>query len=169
MSPDAGEVIALLNLQRHPEGGWYRRVYQSDVKLADGNSCGSAIYYLLEQEDFSAFHRMEQDELLHHYQGAALDVHQLRHGQYTCDTLGNDLAAGQRPQLTVKSGTVYSIVPRAGQGWALIGCTVCPEFRFDTFTMPSAQQLLRDYPAQAELILRCTRAHGAEESIHTEP
>lgn len=157
MSTTPGDIIALLGLQRHPEGGWYRRVYQSDAKLPGGQSCGSAIYYLLEEEDFSAFHRLEQDELLHHYIGAALDVHQFRDGQYVCATLGVDLATGQRPQLALSAGTVYAIVPRASQGWALIGCTVCPEFRFETFAMPPAEELLRAYPAQRELIERYTR------------
>lgn len=157
MSIIATDIIALLGLQRHPEGGWFRRVYQSDAKLSNGQSCGSAIYYLLEETDFSAFHRLDQDELLHHYLGAALDVHQFRDGQYACATLGTDLTDGQRPQLALLAGTVYSIVPRAGQEWALIGCTVCPEFRFETFAMPSADELLQAYPAQRELVERYTR------------
>ena len=154
---EASEIISLLGLQPHPEGGWYRRVYESDTTLEGGQRCGSAIYYLLCEGEFSAFHRLGQDELLHHYLGASLSVHQFRDGGYQAVVLGGDLLAGQRPQLPVRAGTTYAIVPEPGQGWALIGCTVYPEFRFETFSVPTAQELIGTYPRYKELIERYTR------------
>ena len=154
---EAAEIIALLGLQPHPEGGWYRRVYESEALLEGGQRCGSAIYYLLGEGEFSAFHRLGQDELLHHYLGAALSVHQFIDGEYQAAALGGDLASGQRPQLAVRAGTTYAIAPQPGRGWALIGCTVYPEFRFETFSMPKAEDLITLYPLHRELIQRYTR------------
>ena len=98
----AAEVIALLQLERHPEGGWYKQTFRDDAP--GGRAHSTLIYYLLEAGDRSAWHRVDSAEVWHWYAGAPL---QLRVGTSAL-TLGNDLAIGQRPQGVVPRGAWQS-------------------------------------------------------------
>jgi predicted cupin superfamily sugar epimerase len=121
------EVIALLGLERHPEGGWYRQTF-ADAHPG-GRAHSTLIYYLLEAGDRSAWHRVDSAEEWHWYAGATLvlkvDKAALR--------LGNDLAAGQRPQGVVPRGAWQSA--RSLGDWTLVGCTVAPGFEFAHFEL----------------------------------
>jgi predicted cupin superfamily sugar epimerase len=128
----ASEVIALLALERHPEGGWYRQTFADD--RGGERPVSTAIYYLLEGGDISAWHRVDALEIWHWYAGAPLEL-SLSHDGKTVEklTLGNDLLAGQRPQ---------GIVPALGWqsakslgAWTLVGCTVAPGFLFSGFEL----------------------------------
>jgi predicted cupin superfamily sugar epimerase len=123
----ASEVIALLGLERHPEGGWYRQTFVDEV--AGGRAHSTLIYYLLERGDRSAWHRVDSAEVWHWYAGASLE---LRVGKAAL-TLGNDFAAGQRPQGIVPRGEWQS-AQSLGE-WTLVGCTVAPGFEFEHFEM----------------------------------
>jgi predicted cupin superfamily sugar epimerase len=130
----AAEVIALLGLERHPEGGWYRQTF------VDANPGGRAhstlIYYLLEAGDRSAWHRVDSAEVWHWYAGAPLELRVAAGGPTTDLTLGNDLAAGQRPQGVVPRGAWQSARPLGD--WTLVGCTVAPGFEFAHFELAPA-------------------------------
>lgn len=140
-----------LKLEPHPEGGWYRRVYESDLKGEDGRSLLTSIYYLLEASDFSALHRLKSDEQWHFYAGSPITIHEL-------DLAGNpvstELGAGVF-QHTVKAGVLFGAT--VAQGYALVGCTVVPGFGFADFEMPSRSRLLEEYPNQYEFIVRLSR------------
>jgi predicted cupin superfamily sugar epimerase len=123
----AAEVIALLKLERHPEGGWYRQTFADTVPGARAHS--TAIYYLLEAVDRSAWHRVDSAELWHWYAGAPLE---LRVDKTTL-TLGNDLGAGHRPQGIVPPGAWQSA--RSLGAYTLVGCTVAPGFEFEHFEL----------------------------------
>jgi predicted cupin superfamily sugar epimerase len=123
----AAEIIALLELERHPEGGWYKQTFRDDVP--GGRAHSTLIYYLLEAGDRSAWHRVDSAEVWHWYAGAPL---QLRVGRSTL-TLGNDLAAGQRPQGVVPRGAWQSA--QSLGDWTLVGCTVAPGFEFEHFEL----------------------------------
>jgi predicted cupin superfamily sugar epimerase len=94
----AAEVIALLGLERHPEGGWFKQTFVDEVP--GGRAHSTLIYYLLERGDRSAWHRVDSAEVWHWYAGAPLE---LRIGKGSL-ALGNELAAGQRPQGVVPRG-----------------------------------------------------------------
>lgn len=127
----AAEVIALLQLERHPEGGWYRQTFVDDVP--GGRAHSTLIYYLLEAGDRSAWHRVDSAEVWHWYAGAPLEL-QVGH---TTLILGNDLIAGQRPQGVVGRHEWQSA--RSLGDWTLVGCTVAPGFDFAHFELaPSA-------------------------------
>src|SRR4051794_39496649 len=106
--PEAREWITRLGLVRHPEGGWYRETYRSQETIARGclpprfdgeRAFATAIYYLLEGGDFSALHRIHQDEGWHFYDGSPLTLHLIApDGSYSTRHLGRDLRAGQQPQ-----------------------------------------------------------------------
>ena len=123
----ATEIIALLDLQRHPEGGWFRETFRDGN--ADGRAHSTLIYFLLEAGDRSHWHRIDSAEIWHWYAGAPLE---LCLEEQTL-ILGNDLAAGQRPQGVVPRGAWQSAVSLGD--WTLVGCTVAPGFDFAHFEL----------------------------------
>lgn len=137
-----------LELEPHPEGGWYRRVFESDLRMAGGRPAMTSIYYLLEATDFSALHRLKSDEQWHFYAGAPITIHELMpDGSTRKTTLGVD-----RFQHTVPAGNLFGA--SVGEGYALVGCTVVPGFEFAEFEMPSREELLAQFPNQYEFIVR---------------
>lgn len=127
----AEEVIRLLGLAPHPEGGFFRETYR------DPGS--TAIYFLLREGDVSVWHRLlDRPEVWHHYAGAPLELTVFEEGNgLRTWRLGPDLQAGERPQAVVPAGvwqTARSLAPSRG-GWTLVGCTVAPAFDFSVFEM----------------------------------
>ena len=128
------EVISLLGLQPHPEGGFFAETFRDTVKDADGREVSTQIYFLLPGGVLSAWHRVDAVETWHWYAGAPLELSISADGKVLeVVRLGNDLAAGERPQ---------GVVPRDGWqqarslgDWTLVGCTVAPAFRFEGFEM----------------------------------
>ncbi|HVY52314.1 MAG TPA: cupin domain-containing protein [Devosia sp.] len=123
----ASEIITLLALERHPEGGWFRQTFRDDVPGMRAYS--TLIYYLLEAGDRSAWHRIDSAEVWHWYAGAPLE---LKVGTASM-VLGNDFHAGQRPQGVVRRGEWQSA--RSLGDWTLVGCTVAPGFEFEHFEL----------------------------------
>ena len=133
MSATADAVIAALDLKPHPEGGWYRETYRGGG-APSGRAATTAIYYLLKAGERSHWHRIDAVEIWHWYAGAALELGIAADGAAAYRVhLGNDLAAGERPQAVVP--------PRAWQSarglgdWTLVGCTVAPAFEFAGFEL----------------------------------
>jgi predicted cupin superfamily sugar epimerase len=127
---DADTVIVMLGLEPHPEGGWFRETWRDDAS--------TAISFLLRAGERSHWHRVHgSTEVWHHYGGDPMSLHLAVDGlAVTSLTLGDDLAAGERPQAVVPAGTWQSAEPIAGpHGYALVGCTVAPPFRFDAFEL----------------------------------
>lgn len=163
----AEEIAQQLRLLPHPEGGYYREVYRSDGTIpksvlgdhfhGDRNYCTS-IYFLLTSENFSAFHRIQQDEIWHFYSGIPLHVHVIDiEGNYTRHHLGMDLAQGQVPQLVVEAGQWFASSVSASDAYSLVGCTVAPGFDFDDFELADRQALTLSYPQHEAIIAQLTR------------
>lgn len=137
----ADEVIRLLELRPHPEGGFFRETFR-DVRRDSGPDGGrgasTAIYFLLREGDVSAWHRVhDAAEVWHHYAGAPIDLALSPDGRRRETVrLGSDLKAGERPQAVVPAG-VWQTARSVG-GWALVGCTVAPGFEFSAFEMAPA-------------------------------
>ena len=127
----AVEVIRLLDLSAHPEGGWFRETWRHvpEPGYPAGRGAGTAIYYLLAAGERSHRHRVDATEIWHFYAGDPLElaVGEARH------VLGPDLAAGQRPQVVVPPRAWQSAVPLGA--WTLVGCTVSPAFEMDGFEL----------------------------------
>ena len=124
----AEEVIRLLALTPHPEGGHFRETFR-DPAPAGARGFSTAIYYLLRSGEVSRWHRVDAAELWHWHAGAALE---LKVGRDVL-RLGADLAAGERPQGIVPAGEWQSA--RSLGDWTLVGCTVAPAFEFGAFEM----------------------------------
>ncbi|MFT6996410.1 MAG: putative cupin superfamily sugar epimerase [Cryomorphaceae bacterium] len=158
------DLVDRLDLLPHPEGGYYKETYRSDLAQLPPNALGikvernlsTAIYFLLTKGSFSAFHRIKQDELWHHYLGDPIAVHTISpEGEYAKLLLGKDLAKGEFPQHMVKGGTWFAS-ESLGE-YSLAGCTVAPGFDFADFELPPRKLLLDRFPQHSEIILRLTR------------
>jgi uncharacterized protein len=131
---DPAQIIRLLGLSPHPEGGQYAETWR-DTPAGGGRGAGTAIYYLLQKGEVSRWHRVtDACELWHWYAGAPLAL-TLSPDGHDAETrlLGPDLMAGQQPQAIVPAGLWQTAESRGA--WTLIGCTVSPAFVFEGFEM----------------------------------
>jgi predicted cupin superfamily sugar epimerase len=128
----AEEIIARLGLAPHPEGGWFRQTW---VAEGPGRPAGTCIYFLLKQGERSHWHRVDATEIWHFYRGTALvlRIAETAAGPARVLRLGPGLEAGEAPQILVPAG--HWQAAEAGAGYALVGCTVSPGFRFEGFTL----------------------------------
>ena len=130
---DPKEIIRLLGMQPHPEGGHFVETFR-DAGGRDGRAHGTAIYYLLEAGEFSHWHRVDAAEIWHWYAGGPLMLTLSPDGHdASAHRLGPALAQGERPQLVVPAGHWQTAVPLGR--FALVGCTVAPGFDFAGFEM----------------------------------
>ena len=158
---NAADLISQLALQPHPEGGWYRQTYRS-VALVDtgrgARAASTAIYFLLQAQEFSALHRIASDEVWHFYMGSPLTVEAITpEGVVESFVLGNCSAANEVLQAWVPAGHWFGASLAQG-GWALVGCTVAPGFEFMDFEMGDKQQLLEMFPQCEDVVTRLTRS-----------
>ena len=167
----AKKWIRRLGLKKHPEGGYYRETYRSSERIdrrglptryRGGRHLSTAIYYLLPQGQFSAFHRIQSDEIWHFYEGDPLTLFLLlSKGRLVRKPLGRNLSKGESPQVLIPRGTWFAAAvissKKGGTGYALAGCTVAPGFDFSDFEMARRETLLKKYPARRRWILRLTK------------
>ena len=146
---DHERVVELLGLSPHPEGGFYKENFRV--------SSSTAIYFLLPAGTFSAFHRIPQDEVWHHYDGDPLELHVIHPDErYERVILGRSVGKGQRPQHVVPGGAWQAAAP-IGDRFSLCGCTVAPAFDFAQFEMPPRAEMLAILPEHASLVRQFTR------------
>ena len=128
----AADVIRLLALEPHPEGGHFCETFR-DPRNVDGRAASTAIYFLLAAGERSHWHRVDAVEVWHHYAGAPLALGIADAGGTRIVRLGSDLAAGERPQAAVPAGAWQSAESLGA--WTLAGCTVAPGFEFSGFEL----------------------------------
>ena len=159
-------LIDHLQLNPHPEGGFYKETYRSaglipkDALPSFGGDrhYATAIYFLLQAGDFSAFHRIASDECWHFYEGGSLLIHVIdKHGNYSCGRLGRNLHRGESFQYVVPAGAWFASEPADGTAFSLVGCTVAPGFDFADFEMGKISELTENYPQHKGLLQRLCR------------
>lgn len=161
------QLINRYQLQPHPEGGWYKETYKSDGQIAanalpqrfSGNRVFStAIYFLLEQGNFSAFHRIKSDECWHFYAGQPLEVYIIMHtGELSVISLGNDIENGQLFQFVVPANCWFASRPATKTEFSFVGCTVAPVFDFADFELAAAKDLIKQYTQHTAIITQLCR------------
>ncbi|MFK7750386.1 MAG: cupin domain-containing protein [Kordia sp.] len=167
MNSEINKLVSNLNLLPHPEGGFYKEVYRSATVITkealpanfsgDRSYCTS-IYFLLTSENFSAFHRIKQDEIWHFYGGSSLSVHVIdTEGNYTEHKVGMNFNNGEQPQLVVPAGCWFASSVPQKDSYAFVGCTVAPGFDFDDFELANRTALKDEYPLHSDVIHRLTR------------
>lgn len=127
------EIIRLLDLRPHPEGGHYRETFRDSATDGSGRAASTAIYFLLAAGEVSRWHRIDAVEVWHWYAGAALALSVADASGRRGIRLGADLAAGERPQAVVPAGA-WQQAESLGS-WTLVGCTVAPGFQFAGFEL----------------------------------
>lgn len=155
MTQSASYYIKHLNLQPHPEGGYFKETYRAAEGISSGflperfngdRSFSTAIYYLLERGDHSAFHRIKSDECWHFYAGETLHIHIIENNKYTVVRLGAKTDAGETFQYVVPANAWFAAEPANASSFCLAGCTVSPGFDFSDFKMADKQKLVATYP-----------------------
>ena len=158
----ARQLITQYQLQSHPEGGYYLQTYcsaemiQKDAlpdRFKGNRYFSTAIYFLLEGKQFSAFHRIQSDELWHFYAGVGLHIFILypdARGEVL--KLGDDLANGYSFQQMVPAGCWFASKPVSENGFSFAGCTVAPGFDFADFELAEKDILLKEYPQHTDWI-----------------
>ena len=171
----------MLQLARHPEGGYYREVYRADetvgadalpARYGSARTLGTSIYFLLRAGEPSRFHRLQSDELWHYYTGDPVVIHLVdERGEHQQKILGPDYASGQAfvhviphrswfgaavDTATVDTATVDTATVEGLNGFVLLGCTVAPGFEYQDFELARREDLLAQFPQHASLIHQLT-------------
>lgn len=161
------QLISHYRMQPHPEGGYFQQTYKSSGSiplsaLPEGFSgsrlFSTAIFFLLEQGNFSAFHRIKSDECWHFYEGQTLLVHIITaEAEIKTVRLGPDISNGEVYQFVVPANCWFASEPAPGTAYSFVGCTVSPGFDFADFEMADSAGLAAQYPAYGVMIHRLCR------------
>ncbi len=153
---DVKTLIKQLNLIRHPEGGYYRETFRSTQNIHTEShtvkSAGTVIYFLLENEQKSHFHRIQSDETWYFHQGSSIKIITIINEELHLFLLGNDIANNELPQITIPANTWFAAQIKSGKGYALVSCSVAPGFEFNDFELAEREKMLDQYPHCEEAI-----------------
>jgi predicted cupin superfamily sugar epimerase len=153
--------IDKLDLQPHPEGGYFKEVFRSQQEVRRPSSAitrqaCTSIYYLLEGLDFSGFHRLTSDELWYYHKGVPLLIHMIgEDGSHAAFEL-SDQQTGNL-SVAIKGGLWFAAEIPAGKGFTLVSCAVAPGFDFTEFEMAQKQAMIALYPLHTTLLSRLCR------------
>lgn len=167
MENSAEYWIQNLKLTAHPEGGYFKEMYRSGEfiqkkglpkRYSSFRSFSTNIYFLLKDDQFSAFHRLKSDESWHFYKGSPLIIYIiLQTGKLLSVKLGDNLDNGEHFQLVIPKGSWFAAKPLISGSYSLIGCTVSPGFDFDDFELAKRDELLHAFPQHQQIIRNFTR------------
>ena len=153
---EAKEVIDYLGLVPHLEGGFFKRVFCSENKSEDDNFLMSSIYYLLEKDDFSAFHRLGSVEVWFFHIGEPINIYLLNNdGRIETHSLSSQI--GDKFQLSIEPNTWFAADIPSKKDFSLLSCVVSPEFSFSNFELAKREDLLEEFPQHKSIISRLTR------------
>ena len=154
----ADYVIKGLSLSPHPEGGYFRRTFESNHATHSSDASrplGTSIYYLLKKGEVSCLHSLDADETWYFHQGATLDLHLFEKDQYNNVKLGRYTPrADSLPQFTIPAGSIFGAVSNehSKETYSLVSCSVCPGFQEEGFFWPDIAELRRKFKAHHELL-----------------
>lgn len=162
--------IEKLELIKHPEGGYYREIYRSNERLLQNalpqrysgdRNMATSIYFLLNGNQFSSFHRIQSDETWHFYAGTTLELFILENDEKLDHfLLGQDLECGANLQLTIPRNHWFGARLIDKNSYALLGCTVAPGFHFDDFELAERTKLVKEFPQHHKIISDLTFANN---------
>ena len=152
------EWIKELNLEAHPEGGFYLRTEESEETITRQNKTRklyTSIYFVLTEESPSHFHQLTADEIWYYHDGEPLTVHCIyEDGTYEAVKVGKDTQKGERLHFNVPAGTIFGSTVE--KDYSLVSCVVVPGFDFEDFKLFTKEELLKDYLEHEEIITRLT-------------
>lgn len=164
MSDKTGYWIEKLKLSIHPEGGHFREIYRSNEiinrsqlpeRFSGNRNYLTSIYYLLNGNEHSKFHRIKSDELWHFHDGNCMLIYEIENnGNLKTNRLGLDVDKDEQPQILIKAGNWFAARPETG--YCLAGCTVSPGFDFDDFEIADRKKLIMEFPHLEKIITELT-------------
>ena len=161
MVKDANYFVEKIGMLPHPEGGFYKETYRSKETLVnddgENRNVSTSIYYLLENEDKSHFHRIKSDELWYFHSGQALEIVSIQNHQIVSIILGNDIENGEVPQAMIPANTWFASHVKDEKGFTLVSCSVAPGFDFADFEMAERENLVAEFPGLSGVIEKFTR------------
>lgn len=154
--------IKNLHLLPHPEGGYFKETYRSTEivinRKGKKRSASTGIFFLITSENFSAFHKIESDEMWHFYDGAALSVYIIdSNGELEIMKIGNNAEKGEQLQGIVPAGSWFASRVEQPNSFSLVGCTVAPGFDFEDFVLAHRNELVAQFPKHRKIIEELTR------------
>lgn len=153
---DSKYYIKTLNLEQHIEGGYFRQILKSDENYHNRKAYTS-IYFLLEHNNCSNFHRLTADEMWYFHDGNPLTIHMIdENGDYTTQKLGLNIENGEQPQFLVPKNTIFG--SSVDNGFALVSCVVVPGFEYEDFELFKRDELIQKYPEHKEIIVKLTKS-----------
>ena len=162
---EAAQIIKKLGLTSHPEGGYFRETYRAKQKINENvlpknfigdRNISTSIYFLLDGNQVSHFHKLKSDELWHFYKGSPIILHCLNGDNYKKIFVGNNFSKGELPQCVIEAGTWFAAEVKNKTSYSLVGCTVAPGFDFADFKLAKRSELLKRFPNREKLISRFT-------------
>jgi predicted cupin superfamily sugar epimerase len=160
-------LVEKFNLLPHPEGGFFKENYRSleiypqsslPKRFHGDRNYSTAIYFLLEQGNFSAFHKINSDECWHFYSGGSLLIYVIHlNGKLETIKLGNQLNRGEQFQAVVPAECWFASEPAMDSDYSFVGCTVAPGFDFGDFELAKSEELSKHFPQHKALIQRLSR------------
>ena len=160
-------LVQQFNMLPHPEGGYYKETYRSNEiinqealpeRFQGSRYFSTAIYFLLEKGNFSAFHKIKSDECWHFYAGQSLLVYVLQpNGNLDIIRVGNNLEVGETFQYVVPANCWFASEPAPESSFSFVGCTVAPGFDFEDFELAKAAELVQLFPQHQPIIARLCR------------
>lgn len=154
---DANYWIKQLQLIPHKEGGYYTETFKSNdyIKNSDKIFASSLIYFLLTNNQFSAFHRLKNDEVWIYHYGQPVTIHIINsNGILESQILGIDVANGHKLQVTIRANSWFAAEMATNNGYCLMSCLVSPGFHWHDFELAKNENLLSLYPQHSKLIKR---------------
>ncbi len=147
---NAENIIIKLQLQPHPEGGYYKETFRASelTNNQEGNirNICTSIYFLLVDDNISHFHRIKSDEMWFFHQGNPIEIVSIQNNELVSIILGNDIDKGEMPQAVIPANVWFASCVKDGDGFALVSCSVAPGFDFVDFKMARRDELLSLYP-----------------------
>lgn len=153
------QLVKDLNLQPHPEGGYYAETYRSEWQLSTDHgprSLMTCIYFLLTSENSSKFHQIKSDEMWFYHEGSPLTVHVLSEEGYSKLLVGPSDKVGHLPYQMVSSGVVFGSTVDEKDSYSLVSCVVAPGFDFKDFKLFETEELLQKWPEHETIIKKLT-------------
>ncbi|MFJ7744721.1 cupin domain-containing protein [Peribacillus sp. NPDC097295] len=161
---DANYYVTKLGMEPHPEGGFYKRTFESSERTSDQElsvefegkrKLYTSIYFLLGSNDISHLHRLKSDELWYYHAGSPLTISVIdENGHYKESKLGINLDDGEIPQVLVPKNSIFGSSVRDEDTFSLVGCMVSPGFEFQDFELFTQEELLSKYPQHKEVIMK---------------
>lgn len=157
MNDEAARLVRALDLQPHPEGGWFRETWRGAGLVVAGRGprpAGTAMYYLLADGAVSRLHRLATDEVWHHHRGDPVDLHLFAAGEHRVARLGDAHAPAPLWQVVAPAGASFGAEVTVPGGWALLGCTLAPGWDPADFVWADVDALRRRHPEAAAALGR---------------